>query len=387
MPAWPGGVSVGQPVVQAGADTAGMVAPLVIGLFHATVCRVWAMESRRARAVAAEAALQGAAFGLFGTTDVDFESGTVRYMRITPAGWLPWRGPMPDVVLRAASMPGEAEWPDIGRLRALAPVASWSLPDKTAVATALQATGLAAHVIPFCPVEGPDAQALIASFLDRHRRAVLKPVSANSGRGVTFIACDGGDIVVRQNSHRWRLPREQGLAELAGLVGSRRWIIQRLIVSRVRDGRVFDIRVHAHKDGRGRWTLVRSYVRLSEAGLLVSNTSRGGYQGDLHIFAGQIGDRGAALAATVQRLGLRIAGTLDDIYGGRLDEIGADILVDPQMHPWIAEVNSGPVSRLHEFERARLHVAYALHLARRFKDGQAHGHGHGAVVAGERAGC
>jgi len=344
-----------------------MMPPLVLGLFHASTCRIWSMESGRVRAVAAEAALQGACLGLFGTTDIDFGSGNVRYMRMTPDGWSPWRGPMPDVVLGAAPISGGADSPAVARLRALAPFTGRGLPNKVAVSQALQSTAMAPHVIPFRRVVGPDAEAVIASFLDEHRRVVLKPASEHLGTGVTFVACDGDDIVVRQNDRRWRFPRDKALAELAGRIGTKPWIIQAMIISRVRDGRVFDIRVHAHKDGDGRWALVRSYVRLSEAGLLVSNTGRGGFQGNLDNVLAGLGDRGLALAATIRRLGLRIGETLDEIHDGGLDEIGVDILVDPQHRPWIAEVNSGPVTRYHEFDRARLHVAYAIHVARRFK--------------------
>lgn len=342
-----------------------MTPPPILGLFHASACRFWAMESRRARALAGEAALQGATLGLFGTTDIDFDSATIRYMRMTPEGWVLWRGPMPGLVLIGGPIPRDTDDPSVARLRALAPFASWTLPDKVAVSETLQATALAPHVIPFRRVVAPDAQATVASFLDEHRRIVLKPAYEHLGRRIFFAALDGDDIVVRQLDRRWRWPREQGLAELVRRIGARPWIVQAMIVSRVRDGRVFDIRVHAHKDGSGRWQLARSYVRLSEAGVLATITGRGGYQGDLDSLLVGLGDRGTALATTVRRLGLRIGETLDIIHGGKLDEIGVDIVVDPQLWPWIAEVNSGPVTRFQEFDRARLHVAHAMYLARR----------------------
>lgn len=234
---------------------------------------------------------------------------------------------------------------------------------------ALLSTALASHVIPFRRVVGPDAGAVIESFLDEHRRVVLKPADEHLGKRIFFVACDGDDIVVRQFEHRWRLAREKGLAELSGLIRTRPWVVQTMIISRVHDGRVFDIFVHAHKDAHGQWTLVRSYIRLSEAGALATITGRGGYLGDLDSALAGFGDRGAALAAKVRRLGLQIAETLDIIYGGELDEIGVDIVVDPNHRPWIAEVNSRPVTRFHEFERARPHVAHALHLAHRFRAG------------------
>ncbi|WP_420405734.1 YheC/YheD family protein [Nisaea sp.] len=350
-----------------------MTSPPVLGVFHGKACRLLAMKSRRARALAGEAALQGAVLGLFVNTDIDFEAGTVRYMRMTPNGWTNWRGPMPDVVLQGEPMRSDEQCPVAARLRGLVPFVSWTLPDKSAVSEVLQSTALAPHVVPFRHVVGSDAEAVIAAFLEEHQRAVLKPGYEHLANRIFFVARDGDEIVVRRRDRRWRLPRDKGLRELASLIGDKPWTIQKMIISRVRDGRAFDIFVHAHKGGGGRWELVRSYGRLSEAGVLATVTHWGGYLGELDMALAGLGDDGTALAAKVRRLGIQIGETLDSQYGGRLDEIGVDILVDSQHRPWIAEVNSGPVTRFHEFERARPHVAHALDIARRFRDAAATG--------------
>jgi hypothetical protein len=91
---------------------------------------------------------------------------------------------------------------------------------------------------------------------------------------------------------------------------------------------------------------------------------------DLDAVLAGLGDRGAALAAQIQQIDLQIGLTLNAHYGGNLNEIGADILVDPQHWPWIAEVNSGPATRFHEFARACSHVAFAINVAYRFRAGE-----------------
>ncbi len=328
------------------------------------------MESGRVRALAAEALLQGASLGLFGATDVDFESRTIRYMRLSPDGWTEWQGPMPDVILQEEPLREAADDPVAARLGAFVPFANRPLSDRLPALESLQTSALASHVIPFRQVVESDAGEVIAAFLDEHQRIVLKPDSLHSRHRTAFIACDGDDIVVRQGDRRWRSPRETGIAELVGLVGDGRWIVQAMIVSRVRDGRIFDVRIHAHKDGSGRWVLVRSFVGLSEAGRLVSNLSRGGYQGDLSKVLAGLGDSGTALVARIRRLGLQIGEALDAQQDGGLGEIEIDILVDPRHWPWIAEVNTSPAADFHAFDRARFNVAYALYLARRHGEGR-----------------
>ena len=289
---------------------------------------------------------------------------------MTPNGWAPWRGPLPDVVLRGIQASSDATSPILARLRGLVPFVSWTLPDKSEVAAVLQSTALAPHVIPFQEVTKIDAEAVISAFLDEHRRVVLKPGFEHLASRIFFIACDGDDLVVRQRDRRWRMPRDRGLAELARMVGAEPWTLQKMIISRVRDGRAFDIFVHAAKNGSGQWELIRNYARVSEAGALATITQWGGYVGDLDSILAGFGARGGALSAQVKRLGLRIAQALDAHYGGRLDEVGVDIVVDPQGWPWIAEVNSGPANRFHEFDRARPHVAHAIDVARRFRTGR-----------------
>ena len=348
-----------------------MTPPLILGLFHGSTCRVRPMESRRVRALAAEAVVQGASLGLFGTTDIDFASETVRYTRLTPEGWTAWRGPMPDVILQDGPQQEDADCPAAERLRTLVPFVGRPLPDRLTLSETLRATALAPHVIPFRRVAAPDAGEVLASFLDTHKRAVLKPASempgnsGSTGRGALFIASDGDDIVVRQNGRHWRSPRKDGLAQLAGLIGDRPWILQKMIISRVGDGRVFVVRVHIHNTGSGRWALVRSFVGLSEAGSLVTNTSRGGLQGGLGKVLAGLGDEGAALEGKIHRLGFQIGEALDAQGGGGYDELEAEILIDPDHRPWIAELNSRPVTPFHELVRARHHVAYACRLARR----------------------
>ena len=328
-------------------------------------------ESERVRALAAEAALQGANLCLFGVSDIDFDAQTVQYTRLTPTGGAGWRGPLPDAVLGHVPLPDELDGTPAARLATLAPVLSQPLPDRLAVAAALQQSELVPHVIPFRQVEAEKADEAIGSFLDTHQRAVLKPAREKTGTRAAFIAVDGADLVVRQLDRHWRKPRASALAELTALIGPDPWIIQKMIVSRVDDGRTFDVRCHTHRDGNGDWNRVRSPIGLSDAGMLFSNSSRGGYQGGLDKALARLTKDSAALADRVRNLGLLASEALDVHYGGQLFELEVVILIDPQLQPWIAGVTSNPMTPFHEFERAQLHIAYALHRARPVQVGSA----------------
>ena len=350
-----------------------MTAPLTLGYLQASNGPLGSRESERVRALAAEAALQGASLCLFGASDIDFDAQTVQYTRLIPTGWTGWRGPLPDAVLGHVPHPEELDGTPAARLAPLAPVLRQPPFDRLAAAAALQQSDLAPHVIPFRQVDAEAAEEAIGSFVDTHPRAVLKPAQEKTGTRAAFIAVDGGDLVVRQLDRHWRKPRATALAELTALIGPDPWIIQKMIVSRVDDGRTFDVRCHTHKDGNGDWDRVRSPIGLSEAGMLFSNASRGGYQGGLDKALARLTEDSAALADRVRNLGLQASEALDVQYGGELFELEVAILIDPQHQPWIAGVTSSPMTPFHEFERARLHIAYALHRANLFRVEAGHG--------------
>jgi len=355
---------LGQPVE-------GLAVPLgtqrpLIGLLHVAGHDIGSMNNPRIRALAAESCLQGANFGLFSLADLDLGAGRVRYQRLGPENWESWQGPLPDVVMNRACLQSEADRELAARLRRIAPFTTRYLPGKQTMSAVLRRTGVAPHVIPFKPVPKNDGGASISAFLAEHPRSVLKPAEAGRrGREIMFLAVDGDDIVIRELNRQWRLPAARALEALAQRTADRSWILQKYVASRTPDGRAFDVRVHVHKGGDGGWAVVRAYIRLAEAGLLVSNTSRGGYQGEILPFLARLGERGAGLVERLPRLGIETGEAVDAVFGGGNEELGVDILIDRHLHPWIVEVNAGPQSRFHEFERARFAIAYALHLVRR----------------------
>lgn len=342
----------------------------LIALFTAARPQLDAIVPLRLRAVVAETLLQGAEFGLLATADIDMANRTARYLTPWGTGWRHCRGALPAVVMNPIHPATDADVAALAFLRGVAPVTTTRLANKIGIGARLAKTAVAPHVIPFRPVPVDQIAPTVSRFLAKHKRAVLKPAAGRRGRGVLFLAQTPEGVTLREGAVERRMTIEALAEELAPRFADSTWLIQRFVVSNARDGRAFDVRVHCHKDGDGTWALVRAYVRLSEAGLLVSNTSRGGYQGDVDAFFANAarGPDGRTLGDQVRQVGLDTAIALDREAGGLVDELGVDLLVDPQRHPWIIEVNTHPQSRYHELERARFAVAYALHLARRRAD-------------------
>ncbi|GAB4180704.1 MAG: hypothetical protein OHK0024_19380 [Thalassobaculales bacterium] len=324
------------------------------------------IDEVRTRALAAEAALQGADFGIFAAADVDIARREASYTFIGRDGQTRQVLPLPDAVMEVTHRPTALAIEVTPWLRRELPWVTATIgADKLQISEGLRRTRLAPHVIPFARVDAGSLAEVLTGFLAEHPASVLKPANNGyRGRSVIFLTRDGGDLVLREGITETRLPLAEAIDTLRPRLNAGNWMLQRFIVSRARGGRTFDVRVHVHKDGNGNWCLVRSYVRLSEEGLLVSNTARGGYQGDVEAFFAGLGQAAPALIANLRNCGLAVARIMDRGFAGAIDELGVDLMVDPTRRIWITEVNTRPGSRHHEFERARYAIAYAMFVAR-----------------------
>jgi len=337
----------------------------LIGLFTVHADPIEALPPLRLRALAAEAALQGARFCTFAAKDIDSPSHRILAWVPGPAGWERRDLRLPDVVMNAAYPRTDAARAICRWLRDHAPFTTCRLANKAVVSAQLADSQIAGRIIPFAELRPLSMEEELASFLAIYPQAVIKRADGRRGREVLFADVRADGIQIQEDDRIRLLSLAELLAELQRRYRQAPWIVQQYIPSRTEDGRPFDIRVHVHKDGDGVWQLVRSYLRLGEQGVRISNTSRGGYQGDLIAFAGRrAGSKAADLVDHVTGLGLDIARTLDQSAAGALDELGIDLVLDTANQPWLVEVNTHPQSRYHELERARFAVAYALHLVR-----------------------
>lgn len=342
-----------------------------VGIFTASLRAEEALANPRVRTMVAEAALRGLRVVWFDTACVAPDTGRIRYHRADGDGVAVFTGPPPLAISSPVSPSNAADVQCLDWLRRQGRVAYGPVPGKAAISRLLAATPVARHVIPFASVTAENLRDVLPRFLATHGRIVLKP-DANGwkGRRVAFLTLEDGQVVWQELADERTLSLEDAVDLAAGRVGQGTWTVQRFVSSRARGGRVFDVRVHTHKDGSGAWAIVRSYVRLSEMGLLVANTNRGGYQGDINHFFHNVASVGEPITARIERLGLAASASLERELGHALDELGIDILVDAGQRLWLVELNSRPGSRYHHFERASYAIAYAMHLADQADAGQ-----------------
>ncbi|CAH2602089.1 conserved protein of unknown function [Rhodovastum atsumiense] len=325
------------------------------------------MPAGRLRALLAEAALQSAQLRFFAATDCDSPGRRINAAIWTAAGFIRATCPVPDVVVvlnrpRRPRDQGIAGW-----LARHCGIIDDRGPDKLELATLLSAGSLARHVIPFAPLPAADMRATLATWMARREPCVVKPANGQRGNSVFFPQPgSNGEWTLHKDNEALRLPAAVDLIRrrIAGRIARRPFLVQRYVTSRAADGRAADLRAHVQRGANGAWGLTRLYVRLGEAGFLVSNISRGGYQGQAEPFLRQRRVRpAAALLAEAETLALGVAEAIERHQGAPLSELGVDLAIDEADALWLIEANVHPQSSLHEHDRAVRTIAYARHLA------------------------
>ncbi|WP_238403190.1 YheC/YheD family protein [Paenibacillus mesophilus] len=221
-----------------------------------------------------------------------------------------------------------------------------------------------------------------------HRRVYVKPINGTGGRGILrFDMQRNGKVLVqgREMNRQIVAPKLVSAKMLPALLSNRslinKYLIQQGIRNKLPDGRVHDYRLLVQKNGNGEWEVTGCAGRIGPRTSITSNLHGGGQahpMADLLRRRFSSEDKIESIRQEVYRLGLDVAQTVENHFG-RLCELGIDIAIDPDGHPWLLELNPKPArevfSRIGEketYEKAISRpVEYALWLYKQHKSGTA----------------
>ncbi len=323
---------------------------------------------QRLRALAAEAAFRDARISVLDLSDCDPAKGTILTHVFSAEGWVSERRPLPDVIFLLGKATKDWHKPLIDWIKASRPHVADVGIEKTELRSIFANSPCEQYLLPDTEVPKEQTAERLRSFALEQGGAVVKRSSSARGVGLFFILPEQDHWVARfkQTTLRGTLDEavDAVVSRIAGRLRYRDFLMQRYVRSVASDGRPLDIRVHVHKRPGGSWDVVRSYVRLAECGMPMTNISQGGYQGPL---AGAMSRRSHRRAeeieAEVHAAAIEIARQQDRSASCPLSELGIDFLIDEDDRLWLIETNTLPGSLLHEHQRAVFHIAYVRWIA------------------------
>lgn len=322
---------------------------------------------QRMRALVAEALLQGVVLELLDGSLCEPKEGWISGAVWSHAGWRTGPIDLPDVVVlrdppRTAAQQATDAW-----IRRSGPVIADSPIDKLDLQALLSGGSLAAHAIPTLEIPEAGARDALTSFLVDHGAAVVKAADGQRGIGIHFVVPHGEGWIARKERSSVKGTLEEVVDHLVsrirGRLRYRRYLVQQYVPSLSPDGRALDIRVHVQRRADRNWSVTRAYTRLAEAGMPLTNISRGGYQGPLE---GALEGRGRpveTLRREVLALALAVCAAVDATRPLPLSELGVDLAIDGDGRLRVIEANVFPQSSLHEQDWATHMIGYAKAVA------------------------
>jgi hypothetical protein len=321
-------------------------------------------DVKKAYPYAAVAKMEGIPFYYFSFNNVDFNNMKINGWIYNHGEWVQKLMEFPTVIINSSNPKTEKQSEILKKLKEYAIFTSYPVGNKLKVyKKVLEGKEFSSYLIPSAKLNNPNE---LISFLDKHSKAVLKPLTGNQGKKVLFIE-------KMNESEQYKLMDGQIGKEfnqkdmeflIDGLILEQDYLLQPFIECRTHASLTYDFRLHVQKNGRGLWEITLIYPRISGTSKLISNISSGGYRGDLEPFlTEEFGEESERIKAALENFALSFSAHFNTLYEHSFDELGIDVGIDQEQRLWIFEVNWRPGCKHREFEVARRLIPYCKFLA------------------------
>lgn len=196
------------------------------------------------------------------------------------------------------------------------------------------------RLLPYLPMTDAASSSKVSELLQQTPTLFLKPRTASVGTGIIRVRKVNDDTFAEINVLGKTKRTKVSVPQIMSIVKRRKrgYLVQQGITLMEYKGKPVDFRVSIQKDGRGRWQYTGMVGKVARKGSIVTNLHCGGKS----LKAGELfehwGWDGPKLEGKIARLGLRIAKSLDERLP-HLADLGLDIALDEQQHPWFIEAN------------------------------------------------
>ncbi len=287
----------------------------------------------------------------------------------TKAAWQDQPVPLPDLIFNqvALLLPGQEE--PYGRVWRSYSTRPGGFPvlltrgglNKTKAFQLLAADDLASSYLP-C-TRTVHSVAAIQDLLLEFGQVFLKPEGGSHGLNIIRLTDQGSAVLAEfrlgnENVRRSLASPDELESFLRPAFSASTYVCQQAIRRPEVDGGVVDFRVGLARNDRGEWEVC--YYRLKHAppGAICTNWGYGTAWYDLEdmmdrVFPG----RESVVREALDRCGLAVARAVSGAEGGDCCQLAVDVVLDPDRHPWVLEVNERPEHGEREGQRVAHRLA------------------------------
>ncbi|MDM5454933.1 YheC/YheD family protein [Peribacillus simplex] len=186
------------------------------------------------------------------------------------------------------------------------------------------------------------------TFIEKHSVIYFKPASGSQGRNICRLT---------QVAEKWKIEHSGHLRDvhfadtyeklynaLKRFSRKQAFILQKGISLFETDQRKVDFRILLHRNDQLQWKVTSMVARIGDPGTIVSNLAQGGLMKNGPDFLREAFDLHEAshIYQKLVRLAKNAAQALVENHDDSFGELGIDLALDTDTHPWIIEVNSKP---------------------------------------------
>ncbi|MFJ7752414.1 YheC/YheD family protein [Peribacillus muralis] len=185
-------------------------------------------------------------------------------------------------------------------------------------------------------------------FIEKHTIIYFKPASGSQGKNICKLTQVSGKWKIESSGNKQELhfadTEEQLFDILKRFSRKQAFILQQGISLLETDQRKVDFRILLHQNDQFQWRVSSMVARIGEQGAIVSNLAQGGVMKNGSDFLKEAFDYPDAgrLYQKLIRLAKNTARAMVEHHDESFGELGIDVALDIDTHPWIIEVNSKP---------------------------------------------
>ncbi|WP_040978665.1 YheC/YheD family protein [Oceanobacillus jeddahense] len=339
--------------------------PITIGVYLSSTNPLNTQPKSRIHALLEEGKKQNASLVFFCSDDINFKTKKINGTVFQNGSWQQMPVSFPEVVYNVETTSRRQQNQIEKKLRKEIPFTNFGIgnkyyfPDKL-----IRKRKYAELLAPFRLIK---EEATVYHFLDKNKKAVIKPILGRQGLRVFLVEKKGGHYFIQEGKKERVVGQKKFNEWIQAILAVKNndYIIQNYIEARTKDGEPFDIRAHVQKNSEGKWQMTKIYPRIGHRQSILSNISQGGRTEELATFLDvEFGDKGSQYAKDLKKLALDLILYVDKLMDFSLSDMGIDLTIDKSGRFWMHEINNGPESRYHQQDWATNTIGYAIYIAK-----------------------
>lgn len=207
----------------------------------------------------------------------------------------------------------------------------------------------------------------IDSFLLKHEKIVLKPARSNKGKNVMLLSKVNDHYLLGIKKEQKSLSESDFASFYEENIKGKFFIGQKYISSFDKHGNPFDCRVHVEKNGQGKWTVAKNFIRIGVGQKVVSNVSQGGGISDVKKFlkANYSEDKWEMIYENIREFSKTVPYKVEEVLDREYMTFGFDVGIDSEGKLYMFEVNDFPIVSPMKSEVAMLRASYYKYILER----------------------